>query len=99
MFNISFLWMEISLVGGVFFCSPFGGIRLATGLGNHKKKRKFQLAADAERQAARKSMPGSIKSTHLQLHNTQSLHRELSFDLIYRSLMSVGPRMRDFPSL
>lgn len=40
MFNISFLWMEISIVGGLFFfffCSPFGGIRLLSGRRSHKR--------------------------------------------------------------
>lgn len=41
MFNISFLWMEISIVGGFsfffFFRKPFGGIRLLFGRRSHKR--------------------------------------------------------------
>jgi len=71
-------------------------------------KKKFQPAAEAERKEEREGEREREKerarqykdSNHLQLHNTQSLHRELSFDLIYsrsRAHMSVGLRMRDFP--
>ena len=97
MFNISFLWMEISIVGGFFFAHHL--VELGSFLASETIK-EFQPAADAVKGTERGSAWWYKDSNHLQLHNTESLHHELSLDLIYsrsRAHMSVGLTMRDFP--
>ena len=105
--------MELSIVGGFLFFSFFFFAHHLVELGSFLASetiKEFQPAADAERkrgkeraterERGRRSAWWYKDSNHLQLHNTQSLHRELSLALIYgrsRAHMSVGPTIRDFP--